>query len=102
MTDKLHSLLQQLASHPLVTSNLELKKLSDSISHEIKALYTKDASKTDSAVTIDKKSGCYVFEGVSGFFCPSCFDKQQQRVNTKRLNSKLRVCPSCRASITPK
>jgi hypothetical protein len=102
MTDKLQSLLQQLATHPSVTSNPELQRLSDSIHHEINGLSTKDSKPSKTSVTLDKKSGCYVFDDVSGFFCPACFDKRQQQVNTKRLNSKLRVCPNCRASITPK
>jgi hypothetical protein len=102
MTDKLKSLLLQLANHPSVTSNPELLQLSDAINHEINGLQTKASNVQNTSVTIDTNSGCYVFADIPGFFCPSCFDKRQQQVNTKRLNSKLRVCPSCRASITPK
>jgi hypothetical protein len=47
----------------------------------------------------EMKAGCYVFVDEKGFFCPSCYDRAGQKVLTKRLNSKLRVCPSCRASI---
>ncbi len=51
---------------------------------------------------IDKpemKSGCYIFSDEKGFFCPNCYDHAGQKVATKRLNSKLRVCPNCRSSI---
>ncbi|MFW5427431.1 MAG: hypothetical protein ACKE8G_06420 [Methylophagaceae bacterium] len=45
------------------------------------------------------KSGCYVFADQKGFFCPNCYDNTGNKVSTKRLNSQLRVCPQCRASI---
>ncbi len=45
------------------------------------------------------KSGCYIFSDQKGFFCPSCYDNTGNKVPTKRLNSQLRVCPQCRASI---
>ncbi len=47
----------------------------------------------------EMKSGCYIFSDEKGFFCPNCYDHAGQKVATKRLNSKLRVCPSCRISI---
>lgn len=106
MSQKLQQLLNTLQTHPVVTSNEELNTLSKSIENEVTKLL-KQVNKTEktdntSSANIDEKSGCYVFEGISGYFCPNCFDNQQQRVNTKRLNSKLRICPQCRASITPK
>jgi len=58
---------------------------------------------TDQAQAIPKrpemKSGCYVFEGEKGFFCPNCYDNYDKKVATARINKKLRVCPSCRTSI---
>jgi predicted RNA-binding Zn-ribbon protein involved in translation (DUF1610 family) len=45
------------------------------------------------------KSGCYIFANERGFFCPNCYDNTGNKVSTKRLNSKIRVCPQCRASI---
>jgi hypothetical protein len=45
------------------------------------------------------KSGCYIFEGEKGYFCPRCYDQDSNKVATARLNSKLRICPTCRTSI---
>ena len=45
------------------------------------------------------KSGCYIFSGEKGFFCPRCYDNHGNKVATIRLNSKQRICPTCRASI---
>jgi hypothetical protein len=45
------------------------------------------------------KSGCYVFSGEKGFFCPRCYDNHSNKVATTRLNSKQRICPACRASL---
>jgi hypothetical protein len=44
-------------------------------------------------------SGCYIFSGEKGFFCPRCYDNHGNKVATTRLNSKQRICPTCRASI---
>ncbi len=105
MTQKLQQLLSELRTHPLIVKNLELQTLCSTIETEAAKLSqqtdTSQTSNSQTNIELDNKSGCYVFEGVSGFFCPNCFHNHQQRINTKRLNSKLRVCPSCRASITP-
>lgn len=45
------------------------------------------------------KSGCYIFPGEKGFFCPRCYDNHGNKVATTRLNSKQRICPACRASL---
>jgi hypothetical protein len=45
------------------------------------------------------KSGCYIFSGEKGFFCPRCYDNHGNKVATSRLNSKQRICPACRASL---
>jgi hypothetical protein len=45
------------------------------------------------------KSGCYIFSGEKGFFCPRCYDSHSNKVATTRLNSKQRICPACRASL---
>ena len=45
------------------------------------------------------KSGCYIFSGEKGFFCPRCYDNHGNKVATTRLNSKQRICPACRASL---
>ncbi|RKZ95750.1 MAG: hypothetical protein DRQ40_02865 [Gammaproteobacteria bacterium] len=54
---------------------------------------------TQSIIKPEIKSGCYIFGNEKGFFCPSCYDKSGNKVATTRINSKLRVCPACRASI---
>jgi predicted RNA-binding Zn-ribbon protein involved in translation (DUF1610 family) len=98
MTDKLNYLVAQLQAHPTIQKNEELSALCLQITHE---LTLTNPETNNASALVDSKSGCYIFEGVSGFFCPNCFDNRQQRINTKRLNSKLRVCPQCRSSITP-
>jgi len=98
MPDKLQRLVAQLQAHSLIRENQELSALCQQISQELALTQPEN---NNVAALVDSKSGCYIFDGVSGFFCPNCFDNQQQRVNTKRLNSKLRVCPQCRSSITP-
>jgi len=45
------------------------------------------------------KSGCYIFSGEKGFFCPRCYDNHGNKVATTRLNSKQRICPVCRTSL---
>jgi len=45
------------------------------------------------------KSGCYIFADQKGFFCPHCYDNNARKVATKRMNSRLRVCPLCHSSI---
>jgi hypothetical protein len=45
------------------------------------------------------KSGCYIFAGEKGFFCPRCYDNHGNKIATTRLNSKQRICPACRASL---
>lgn len=47
------------------------------------------------------KSGCYQFEGDQAYYCPNCYEQDNSRIATQRLNSKLRVCPRCRSSIKP-
>ena len=47
----------------------------------------------------EMKSGCYIFTGDKNYYCPNCYDNHDIKTATKRMNSKLRVCPGCRASI---
>ena len=101
MSDKLQSLLQQLANHPSVIADQDLQDLCQAITNETGSQVENNTSTTITTATIDPKTGCYLFEDDAGFFCPNCLDNRQQKINTKRLNSKLRVCPSCRSSITP-
>ena len=50
---------------------------------------------------LDKETGCYLFDNDPAYYCPLCFDRQQQKVATRRLNRNLRVCPQCRSSLRP-
>ena len=105
------SLLQQLASHQDVDSHAELKPLVAQLAEQIKSLSaeienipasSQQSTNKSTAPVIDEKTGCYQFENEQGFFCPNCYDQTSSRVNTKRLNRKLRVCSACHASIRPK
>lgn len=69
---------------------------------KLKQLQTPDNSEAHSQITPSlpkMESGCYVFKGDKGFFCPRCYDRDGHKVATARINKKLRVCPECRASI---
>ena len=81
-TSLLHSLSQELVS---------IQR------HALKLTTQNQSAKT--AAKPEMKSGCYVFAGEKAFFCPNCYDNLSNKVPTKRLNSKLRVCPICRMSI---
>ena len=106
------NLLQQLAEHQKVSDDTELSSLTNELIAEINSLKTKVAALTRQpaaaeqtleagAPSICEKSGCYKFENEQGYFCPNCYDQSGSRVQTKRLNKQLRVCPNCRASIKP-
>lgn len=92
-------LLQQLSN------SSQNEELLDSITKELDNItllaqqLAGEASPNSSSSRPETRSGCYVFADSKGFFCPNCYDNAGTRVPTKRLNSKLRVCPACRASI---
>jgi len=103
-------LLQQIASHQLVTENGELNALVIALSQELENIKTlsneteqtpHDSQEQGTSPQVDKQSGCYKFENEQGYFCPNCYDQTGSRIPTKRLNRLLRVCPSCRSSIKP-
>lgn len=50
----------------------------------------------------DNSSGCYRRGQESVFYCPHCYESQQDLIATQRINSRLRVCPQCRSSIKPR
>ncbi|PHS31659.1 MAG: hypothetical protein COA95_05865 [Methylophaga sp.] len=93
------SLLSQLSN------TTQHKNLVDSISKELETItvfaqqLTKKSSPDPTISKPEMKSGCYIFANAKGFFCPNCYDNTGNKVATRRLNSKLRVCPICRASI---
>ena len=85
-------------------NNAEITSLLQSLSTELENINTfahqlNTKPPSTSQVTPEKQSGCYVFVDEKGFFCPHCYDNAGTKVPTKRMNSQLRVCPACRASI---
>jgi hypothetical protein len=97
--DKAKSLVKQLSSnnHDEVILRSISKEL-DNITLFARQL-TEETPTNSNPSKPAIKSGCYVFTGEKGFFCPNCYDNTGNKVSTKRLNSKIRVCPQCRASI---
>ncbi len=104
------SLLQQISGHQKLANDPELTDLLNSLSVELETitlaasqLLEEQASIQGSVISNTKpkmKSGCYIFADQKGFFCPHCYDNTGHKIPTKRMNSKLRVCPSCRSSIS--
>ena len=92
--DKLDPLNNKEVINILTTVKQELE-LIKSQTQKLKTASSKTATKTKPKI----KSGCYVFDGEKGFFCPQCFDKGDTKSPTKRMNSQVRVCPLCRTSI---
>ncbi len=92
------SLIQQLSQNIQNDADVELLTL---LSAELKNI-AQLVEKTSPTLQENKpeiKSGCYIFADEKGFFCPTCYDKGNTKIATKRMNSQLRVCPLCRASI---
>jgi hypothetical protein len=101
------ALLAQLSSHPRCSADTQLQTWVKQLSAELESALSQVKQLEETAVEtinpprLDVKSGCYLFENEQGFFCPHCYDRRNQRVPTRRLNSRLRVCPACRSSIKP-
>ena len=108
---QVQELIQQLSSNPKIAEDTELNSILTLLNSEVESIKSKAeklSSQAGSAQVkisgmphIDAKSGCYKFDNEQGFFCPNCYDQSSNRVQTKRLNKQLRVCPTCRASIKP-
>lgn len=81
----------------------QIKSNTSSLQQEITELHNKQSITTKKTATDtfkpEIKSGCYIFEGEKGYFCPKCYDEHNNKRATARLNSKLRICPACRTSI---
>lgn len=99
-------LVEHIASHPEIAANAEITRVLASLKTELHAidahaqqLLTISSKSTSTEAKLDIKSGCYVFNNLKGYFCPSCYDNHGDKIATTRLNSKLRVCPKCRKSI---
>ncbi len=87
-----------------LTSDLEQIKTNTSTLQQQITLLSKNQSTTIKQTPIiiakpELKSGCYIFSGEKGFFCPRCYDNHGNKVATSRLNSKQRICPACRSSL---
>ncbi|MFW5451252.1 MAG: hypothetical protein ACKE9I_06605 [Methylophagaceae bacterium] len=106
--DHSKSLVQQISAHKQLANNPELANLLNSLSAELDIIHLEasqlrkqnNSSQGVSNSKPEMKSGCYIFADQKGFFCPHCYDNIGHKVPTKRMNSKLRVCPSCRSSIS--
>jgi len=88
----------------VLTNNLEQIKTNTSILQQQIAQLSKNQTTAmkQAPIIIAKpeiQSGCYIFSGEKGFFCPRCYDNNGNKVATTRLNSKQRICPACRASL---
>ena len=97
--NKLASLLTSLSTeldHIKLIAHQLTKEISE-LQNDQKKLFSSRAPQT--TIKPEIKSGCYVFADEKGFFCLNCYDKSGNKVATTRINSKLRVCPTCRASI---
>jgi len=100
------SLLAQISSHPVASSNEEIQHtltllITELNNIDVKArkLLKKESESIPSETQPEIESGCYIFVNEKGYFCPNCYDNQGNKVATTRLNRKLRVCPVCRKSI---
>ncbi len=100
--DRSQSLVQEISS---INSASEVNSLLLTLTKELTTLKAMaeqiQANKQPDQIALkaEMKSGCYIFPNQKGFFCPNCYDNHDIKTATKRMNSKLRVCPSCRASI---
>lgn len=100
------TLLQEIANSNQ-SNNAEITRLTGLLASELDkinafSLQLLDDTTTEQSTTSAKpeiQSGCYVFAGEKGFFCPHCYDNLGNKVATTRINKKLRVCPACRTSI---
>jgi NAD-dependent SIR2 family protein deacetylase len=100
MSPKLRSLLKQLRdcisdqdSHLITALEQEIK--------QIQADQSDQQTTTQPSPKINSKTGCYQIGEINTQYCPNCYDQHQQLIKTRRLNSKLRVCPQCRNSLKP-
>ncbi|MCX4187265.1 hypothetical protein [Methylophaga sp. OBS4] len=97
-------LLQQLSTHPQIRDHADLQTIISQLASELGQIQSQagtESAPASNVAQLDTQSGCYQFENSSGYFCPKCYEQHNQRVATQRLNKKLRVCPTCHASIRP-
>lgn len=87
---------EQPESLPLQALNKELA----TIENEVRRLTLKtDSQSAVPALKADEKSGCYLSDDGTTFYCPRCYEKENKLSATQRINSRLRVCSHCRTSI---
>ncbi len=87
-----------------LNTDIDVSTLFDSLLIELEHINTfahQLTSKTPSTAKElpEVKSGCYIFANQKAFYCPDCYDNDATKVATKRMNSKLRICPNCRTRI---
>jgi hypothetical protein len=100
MSDNISHLLHQLAAHIPNEQQHLIEQLQEEITRQLSP--KNDSSRQQApAPTLDEKTGCYRQANTTNHYCPQCYDSAQQLTATQRINSKLRVCPQCRASIKP-
>jgi len=102
MTPKLDSLIAQIKA----CVSPQDQHLLDTLEKEIAQLVAGDSDQQSNypsanAPTLNPKTGCYHVAPNPAQYCPKCYDSSQALVTTQRLNSKLRICSQCRASIKP-
>lgn len=95
--EKIKTLLQQTLAELPPSQHY----LIDEVFKELSTLkeHLSDSLSDSPHPVIDKSTGCYQFEADNSFYCPDCFDNQQRKVATQRINSKLRICTECRKSL---
>lgn len=92
------TIINSLASH-LQQIKINTSTLQQQLTQLNKNRNTTMKQATTITTKPELKSGCYIFPGEKGFFCPRCYDHHANKVATTRLNSKQRICPACRASL---
>jgi hypothetical protein len=98
MTDKIEHLLKLIETQ-LAT---EQQPLIDQLRFEIASLCSVQQDEQTQSINmpfLDEKTGCYQVGNQTARYCPQCYEQSQQLITSQRVNSKLRVCPKCRASI---
>jgi len=82
----------------LKNENSDLKALVENLRQEIQQ--TKDIQKDKSHNTSFKMQlGCLLFAGDKRLYCPSCFHKGGNKIETSRVDHHNRYCAVCKTKI---
>ena len=85
----------QLADAKLQIAGLK-EQLADQVD-EIRAL--KRAAPEGKEKPSGTKWGCYQFKDDDGLYCTACYDTKGAKSRTNRVNSMMRMCPVCQATL---